>query len=304
MMIRDYNPDTDYAGLRACVVELQDYEYRIDPRYPDGESIVDDYIPDVLERCEKYQGKVLIAELDGEVAGYAMVWSKVPGEDIEDGDFECGRLADLCVLECHRGKGIGQRLIDASEAWALEQGVRYFRLGVMGGNSYAQALYEARGYRACHVEFEKTLGNVREMTPADMDAVFHVRTSVIDNHMDEDELREMGITRDTVSASLEAGESAGWCAVSGNVVVGFSIAIVPKHEINALFVLPEFSGHGFGEALLNAAVGKLRSQGSGRIALRTDPEKPAYAFYLKRGWKDTGRRNSDDDDDVFLELES
>lgn len=76
LIIRDYNPDTDYVGLRACVVELQDFEVRVDPRYPDGESIVAEYIPDVLLRCRRYAGKVMIAELDGEVAGYAMVWSK------------------------------------------------------------------------------------------------------------------------------------------------------------------------------------------------------------------------------------
>jgi ribosomal protein S18 acetylase RimI-like enzyme len=157
MIIRDYNPDTDYAGLRACVVELQDFEYRIDPRYPDGESIVAEYIPDVLLRCRQYAGKIMVAELEGEIAGYAMVWSKVPGEDIEDGDFECGRLADLAVLEPFRGRGIGQRLIEASEAWALEKGVRYFRLGVMAKNGNARALYKKLGYEKCHIEMEKEL---------------------------------------------------------------------------------------------------------------------------------------------------
>lgn len=304
MIIRDYNPDTDYAGLRACVVELQDYEYRIDPRYPDGESIVELYIPDVLLRCRQYKGKVLIAELNGEVAGYAMVWSKVPGVDIEDGDFECGRLADLAVLEKFRGRGIGQGLIDASEAWAREQGVRYFRLGVMGGNNYARNLYHARGYRTCYLELEKTLGAVREMTASDMDAVFRVRTAVIDNHMNEDELREIGITRDTVAASLEAGESAGWCAVCGDEVVGFSIVIIPEREITALFVMPGFAGSGFGGALLDEAVGYLRSLATDPIVLRTNPAKPAYSFYLKRGWTDTGRRQAADQSDVFLELES
>ncbi|MCH9695476.1 MAG: GNAT family N-acetyltransferase [Gammaproteobacteria bacterium] len=157
MIIRDYNPETDYAGLRACVVELQDFEYRIDPRYPDGESIVAEYIPDVLLRCRQYEGKVMIAELDGEVAGYAMIWTKVPGVDIEDGDFVCGRLADLAVLERFRGQGIGQRLIKAGETWARKQGVRFFRLGVMAKNSNARALYDKLGYEECQIEMEKEL---------------------------------------------------------------------------------------------------------------------------------------------------
>jgi hypothetical protein len=49
MAIREYRAETDFDGLRRCVVELQDYEYRLDSRCPDGESIADAYIPDIVE---------------------------------------------------------------------------------------------------------------------------------------------------------------------------------------------------------------------------------------------------------------
>ena len=144
--------------------------------------------------------------------------------------------------------------------------------------------------------------NVRAMTPADMDAVFHVRTSVVDNHMSEDELEAIGITRESVAAMLEAGEARGWCAVFEGEVVGFSLATGKPREINALFVLPECSRKGLGQALLDIAVHHLRRQAPGIVRLRTDPQMPAYRFYRKRGWQDTGERH-EDSDDVFLELE-
>ena len=155
--IRKLELPGDLAGLRACVVELQDFEYQLDSRYPDGESIVDAYIPDVLKRCEQYAGATLVAVVNGEIAGYAMIWTRVPPEDIEDGDVECGRLADLVVREEYRGQGIGRQLINAGETYARANGVKFFRLGVMARNTAARALYESLGYSSCHIEMEKNL---------------------------------------------------------------------------------------------------------------------------------------------------
>jgi len=158
MSIREYQPDTDFDGLRACVVELQNYEYEIDSRFPDGESIADEYIPDILDRCRKFDGKVLVVEVDGEIGGYVMVWTKYGTGDIEDGEFESGLLADLVVRERFRGQGIGSKLIRAGEDYAMSHGVKYLRLGVMAANQPARKLYAAHGYSEVGVELEKTLG--------------------------------------------------------------------------------------------------------------------------------------------------
>ena len=155
--IRKLELPGDLEGLKACVIELQDFEYELDPRYPDGSSIVEAYIPDVLKRCKRYAGETLVAVATGEIAGYAMIWTRVPPEDIEDGDFECGRLADLVVREKYRGRGIGRQLINAGETYARANGVKFLRLGVMARNTTARALYESLGYSSCHIEMEKNL---------------------------------------------------------------------------------------------------------------------------------------------------
>lgn len=144
--------------------------------------------------------------------------------------------------------------------------------------------------------------NVRAMATSDMDAIFHVRTGVVDNHMSEQELAEIGITRESVAEMLDSGEVRGWCALAQDRVVGFSLATKATREINALFVLPKYTGKGIGQALLDIAVHFLRRRGPGIVRLRTDPQMPAYRFYRKRGWQDKGERH-EDSDDVFLELE-
>ena len=146
---------------------------------------------------------------------------------------------------------------------------------------------------------------VRPMTVDDVEAVFHVRTSVVHNHMDDDDLRDIGVTRESVAERLESGEIAGWCAVSNGKVVGFSMAIAATREIDALFVLPGNAGTGIGDDLLNVAVEHLRNLAPGAVRLRTDPKLPAYEFYLRRGWRDTGEDHEpgDPDSDRLLELE-
>ncbi len=147
--------------------------------------------------------------------------------------------------------------------------------------------------------------SLRPMAVSDMDAIFRVRTSVIDNHLDEDELRAIGITREWVAEQLESGDLVGWCAVAGEDVVGFSLATEATREINALFVMPDKSGFGIGNDLLQVAVQHLRDLGPGPVRLRTNPKSPAYNFYLRRGWRDTGAGREQDglDGDRFLELE-
>jgi|GEM_PF-225472 len=146
---------------------------------------------------------------------------------------------------------------------------------------------------------------IRPMSVDDVEGVFHVRTSVVDNHMSDDELREIGITREWVADRLQAGEMAGWCATGGDRIEGFSLATGATREVNALFVLPEKSGFGMGKDLLEAAVEHLQGLVPGPVRLRTDPGSPAYAFYLRRGWKDTGVDHEGDgpDRDRYLELE-
>ena len=144
--------------------------------------------------------------------------------------------------------------------------------------------------------------NVRALATDDMDAIFRVRTSVVDNHLSLEELAELGLTPESVATMLREGDVSGWCALADDEVVGFSLATESTREVNALFVLPDQSGQGIGQALLDIAVCHLRRVAPGTVRLRTDPEMPAYGFYRRRGWKDTGEAHAESGD-VFLELE-
>ena len=156
-LIRAFDKARHLMGVRECLIELQDFERRIDPRMPPGAAIADAYIADMFKRCEECGGRVLVADIDGEVAGYATILPKVKSEQLEDGDLEYGLISDLVVLEAYRGIGLGQKLLAAAEQYAKACNVRYLRIGVLAGNQVAENFYVAAGFSPLYAELEKEL---------------------------------------------------------------------------------------------------------------------------------------------------
>lgn len=157
MNIREYNNETDYDGLRRCVISVQDYERELEPRMPRGTDIIEDYIPDLFRRCKAHKGKIFVADAGGTVAGYVSILTKVTSEDIDDGGMEFGRIDDLVVLEQFRGQGYGRALLSAAETEARAKGVKWLRIGVLNANRIAKDLYLSKGFSPHTIELEKSL---------------------------------------------------------------------------------------------------------------------------------------------------
>ena len=161
ILIREYDEQRHLPEVRNCVMELQDFERSFDPRMPGGAEIVDDYMLQTFHQCKESQGQVLVAEVDGDVVGYATVLSKVESEGVENGGLEYGLVADLVVKNQFRGRGIGKLLLDAAEQYARSHGVSWLRIGVLSGNQAAQGLYESSGFSNIYTELEKDLRRPR-----------------------------------------------------------------------------------------------------------------------------------------------
>ncbi|MGW8376988.1 GNAT family N-acetyltransferase [Streptomyces sp. ODS28] len=55
-------------------------------------------------------------------------------------------LRSLYAAPSVRGRGVGDRLMEAVESWALREGIGELRLAVLPDNARAQALYRRRGF--------------------------------------------------------------------------------------------------------------------------------------------------------------
>jgi GNAT superfamily N-acetyltransferase len=127
--------------------------------------------------------------------------------------------------------------------------------------------------------------NIREAQLEDIETLFNIRTSVIENHQSREELLTLGVTPETVANMLQT-HCRAWIAEIDEQPIAFSMANAAEKTIFAMFVLPSFEGRGAGRALMQQAEQWLWSQDVEEIGLLTgnDPNLRAYGFYLHLGW--------------------
>ncbi|HEX4255455.1 MAG TPA: GNAT family N-acetyltransferase [Streptosporangiaceae bacterium] len=88
---------------------------------------------------------VLVAEVDGQAVGYAVLRQGAPIPS----HAHVLDMNGLAVDPEHQGRGIGRALVEATVAAARQQGARKLTLRVLGFNGRARRLYEACGF---HIE--------------------------------------------------------------------------------------------------------------------------------------------------------
>ncbi|VVO22230.1 hypothetical protein PS834_04312 [Pseudomonas fluorescens] len=125
--------------------------------------------------------------------------------------------------------------------------------------------------------------HIRVATPADINAIFDIRTSVRENHLSHEQLTEMGITPDAILHALQQAPCV-WVAEVDGVAAGFSMADVEDGCVFAAFIRPEFEGHGLGRRLM-AQAEALLFQHHQQIWLETAEASRANGFYQRLGWR-------------------
>ena len=85
---------------------------------------------------------VLVADEDGELAGYVALGSATPLES--NRHVVC--IHGLAVAAEYRGRGLGRALVEAAAAEATRRGARKLSLRVLGDNTVARGLYESCGF--------------------------------------------------------------------------------------------------------------------------------------------------------------
>ena len=151
-----YNAREHATGLRACFVELQDFERGMEPAMPPGDTVADAYLERMLERCKIWDGAVFVALVGGRVGGFVCVWTRVPPEPDEPGQ-PYAFVSDLVVLDGLRGRGIGRALLAEAERHARARCAAVLRLDVLVANVAARRLYDDAGFSVRRLEMAKPL---------------------------------------------------------------------------------------------------------------------------------------------------
>ena len=138
--------------------------------------------------------------------------------------------------------------------------------------------------------------NIRPAQVTDVVSIFDIRTSVTENHLSREELKQMGITEEVVSDMIQTSLCT-WVAIENEKVIGFSMILPDEGCLFAAFVLPEYEGKGAGRRLVTAAEQELFKQHE-TAWLETDKRSRAAKFYIQLGW---GNKTEISDTDIRLE---
>ncbi|MFQ3613337.1 MAG: GNAT family N-acetyltransferase [Cyanobacteriota bacterium] len=157
--IVEYEESLHREALLDAIVQLQEHERVFDPRLLPGQAMAKEYLSLLQERCDLYQGQILLAMLGQAVVGFVCVMATVPPTDPDDPRGDSAYISDLFVEASYRRQGIGRRLLQEAEASAQSRGATLIRVGVLAGNLRARRLYEELGFVPYHIQLVKPLSS-------------------------------------------------------------------------------------------------------------------------------------------------
>ncbi|WP_421551299.1 GNAT family N-acetyltransferase [Pseudomonas yamanorum] len=135
---------------------------------------------------------------------------------------------------------------------------------------------------------------LRLATPDDINAIFDIRTAVVQNHLSREQMAELGITPQLVVESMREAPCV-WLAEVDGTPVAFSMVDVAEGEVFALFVLPSHENLGLGRQLMAVAEAALFERHD-TLFLITDGRDHirANGFYQRLGWSMVDTAEGDD----------
>ncbi len=149
--VRDAEID-DHPEIARLYVELRQHHRLLEahsPRYELGDFVWELEARRALQNPDIH---LVVAESEDEgVVGFARLSleEKVWGLSCE--------VHTLVVEEASRGAGIGRRLMDAAESWAVAEGAKAIRVNVLLQNAGGRAFYEREGYLPIALRYGKPL---------------------------------------------------------------------------------------------------------------------------------------------------
>ena len=155
--IRDPRLPDDRPALVSFIDGLQHYEYKFESNRRIDAQAGEDYFAVLLQRVAEHEGRIFVAEADGQPIGWAVFLIEQDYVYVIEEERTYGYIAELFVTENVRGRGVGQALIKACEDEGRSRGLKRMMIGVIPANERAARVYAQAGYSPYAMELRKFL---------------------------------------------------------------------------------------------------------------------------------------------------
>jgi GNAT superfamily N-acetyltransferase len=156
-MIRSARLPDDKSAILSFIDGSQSFEHAIERDRRIDPSVAEEFFAIITARVAERDGAMLIAEEDGRAVGWGVVYPEENDVYVVAGQRTYAYISELFVEERLRGRGIGRALMAACEAWARRRGLGVMMIGVLPGNTRADAIYRRAGYAPYALQLRKYL---------------------------------------------------------------------------------------------------------------------------------------------------
>jgi ribosomal protein S18 acetylase RimI-like enzyme len=136
--------EADIPELVELWVEFFDYHRDIDAYYTRSEDAHEHIEKRLREKIEGEDALVLSAVDAGKVVGYSLSWMAEGSPFVRENKY--GLICELAVTSSHRGRGIGENLLERTLRWFETRGVKRIVIYTLAGNRRAIAFWKRHGF--------------------------------------------------------------------------------------------------------------------------------------------------------------
>lgn len=142
MIIREAKKE-DLAAVATLAKQMVDYHHRLDDYYK-SPADYENLAAELAEELADKNGLMLVAEEDGEIAGYFR--GAVEEAPAYTSAKKIGVVYDLVVSPKHRRRKIGERIFRAALEWFRARKIGHLELSVDARNLAGVAFWKNQGF--------------------------------------------------------------------------------------------------------------------------------------------------------------
>ena len=154
LTIRDATKEDIQTIADYCIALLEQH-YELDTNFKPNDKARESYFSFLIEAIESDKNKVLVAEINNCVIGYALgeIHKKPPVFALE----KYGFISDVYIIDKFRKQGISKQLFKELYLWFEKKGLSLVELSVHLKNKGAAKTFEKAGFQQYMIKYRREI---------------------------------------------------------------------------------------------------------------------------------------------------